>query len=209
MKEKKIEYTADDIQALEGRAHVRLRPQMYFEKVYAEKSLDRLPLEVACHAFDEVMDKNCSYIKITLFSDYFSLEYDAGMSLKAIHRNDTMTHAEMIMTTIAACRNYKKHLSVGDEFCELGITAINAASEWCKLLTYSNGQKGEFLFKEGKTETRSITKSDENKNYTKLTVKPDATIFPNLTINPETLQQKIDVIREKLHGFNIQLHIKS
>ena len=144
-----------------------------------------------------------------MFSDYFSLEYDAGMSLKAVHRNDTMTHAEMIMTTIAACRNYKKHLSVGDEFCELGITAINAASEWCKLLTYSNGQKGEFLFKEGKTETRAITKSDENKNYTKLMVKPDATIFPNLKINSKTLQQKIDVVSEKLDGFDIQLHIES
>ena len=85
---------------------------------------------------------------------------------------------------------------------------INATSEWCKLLTYSNGQKGEFLFKEGKTEARTICGSDEKKNYTKITVKPDASIFPNLSINPKTLQEKIDDVCKKLDGFDIQLCIQ-
>ena len=200
-------YTSVDIQALESHHHVRMRPQLYFEKVFAEKSLDRLPLEVACHAFDEVMDKNCSYLKITLFLDHFTIEYDAGISLRKIHPKSKITHAEAIMTMIAACHNYKKHLAVGDEFCDVGIMTINAASEWCKLLTYSNGQKGEFYFKEGETETRTICSSDEKKDYTKITVKPDATIFPNLKINPKTLQKKIDEVREKLNGFDIQLRI--
>ncbi|WP_298507821.1 hypothetical protein [uncultured Kordia sp.] len=205
MKEKP-KYTESDIQSLESRVHVRLRPQLYFEKVYAEKSLDRLPLEVACHAFDKFMSKKCSYLKVTLYSDRFSIEYDAGMSLK---REFEMSHAEIIMTQMRACHNLKEHLAVGSRFCEVGMMVINAASEWCTLHTYSNGEKGEFLFKEGKTETRTICSSDENKNYTKLTVKPDATIFPDLTINPTTLQEKIDGIRKKLNGFDIQLFIEN
>ncbi|MFK7749347.1 MAG: hypothetical protein AB8B65_13205 [Kordia sp.] len=209
MKEEKPKYTSESIHSLESRDHVRMRPQMYFKKVYTEKSLDRLPLETACHAFDEVMDNNCNYLKITLYSDYFSIEYDAGMSLKPIYGNDNKTHAETIMTTIGACHNQKKHLAVGDEFCELGMMTINAASEWCKLITYSNGEKGEFLFKEGKTEARTICGSDEKKNYTKITVKPDATIFPDLKINPITLQEKIDVLRKKFVGLDIQLHMNT
>jgi DNA gyrase subunit B len=208
VKEEKPKHTADDIQALEGVEHVRLRPQLYFEKVYAEKSLDRLPLETACHAFDELLDNNCSYLKITVSPNQYSLAYDAGMSLKSVYGNDPMTVAEAYMTRIAACRNYKKHLAVGDEFCEMGITPINAASEWCTLLTYSNGQKGEFRFEIGRTKTCVVTKSDEHNNFTKITVKPDPIIFPNLTINPTTLQQKINTVRKKLNGFDIQLVVE-
>lgn len=206
MLEEKPKYTSENIHSLESRDHVRMRPQMYFEKVYAEKSLDRLPLEVACHAIDKAMSEKCSYLKIILLADHFSIEYDAGMSLK---RERDISHAEIIMTQMRACHNLKEHLAVGDKFCKVGMMAINAASEWCTLLTYSNGEKGEFLFKEGKTETRSISGSDENKNYTKITVKPDATIFPEFTINPETLQEKIDEVREKLGEFDIQLHLES
>lgn len=200
-------YTEADIQTLEGRVHVRMRPALYFEKVYTEKSLDRFPLEVACHAIDKFISKKCSYLKITLYADYFSVEYDAGMSLKKVHPKDDLTKAEAIMTKMYTCHNLKEHLAVGDQFCEIGMMTINAASEWCTLLTYSNGEKGEFLFKEGKTETRLITKSDAQKNYTKLTVKPDPLIFPNLKINPKTLQEKIETIKEKLIGLDIQLHI--
>jgi len=207
MEEKK--YTESDIQALDGITHVRIRPQLYFEKVFEEKSLDRFPLETACHAFDEVMEKNCSYLKITLYLDYFSIEYDSGISLRRVHPSDPLTRAEAIMTMIGACHNYKKHLAVGDEFCELGIMTINAASEWSELITYHDGKKGEFHFKEGKIETRTICGSDEKKNYTKISVKPDATIFPNLKINPKTLQEKIDKVRKKLNGVEIQLYINT
>jgi DNA gyrase subunit B len=208
VKEEKPKYTADKIQALEGVEHVRLRPEMYFEKVYTEKSLDRLPLETACHAFDELLDNNCSFLKITIYADQYAIEYDAGMSLRPVHPSDPMTVAEAYMTKIAACRNYKKHLAVGDEFCEMGITAVNAAAEWCTLLTYSNGQKGEFRFEIGRTKTATVTESTEHESYTKITVKPDPIIFPDLSFNTTTLQQKIDKVREKLNGFNIQLVIE-
>ncbi len=50
-------YRADDIKALEPGEHVRMRPRLYFEKCYAENSLDSLPFEVLCHAFDEYFDE--------------------------------------------------------------------------------------------------------------------------------------------------------
>ncbi|MEM6686151.1 MAG: hypothetical protein AAF617_10235 [Bacteroidota bacterium] len=198
--------TEANIQSLESRMHVRMRPNMYFEKVFAEKSLDRLPLEVACDAIDKFMSKKCTYLTISIHENHFSIEYDAGISLRRIRPKDDLTKAEAIMTVMFTCHNLKEHLTVGDQFCEVGMMSINAASEWCTLLTYSDGEKGEFYFKEGKTETRSITKSVEKKNYTKITVKPDATIFPDLKINPKTLQKKIDDLKEKMNGLNIQLH---
>ncbi|WP_420571558.1 hypothetical protein [Kordia sp.] len=147
MKEEKPKYTEAGIQSLDAREHIKLRPNLYFKEIYEEKSLDRFPLEVACHAIDKVMSKKCSFIKITLFSDYFSLEYDAGMSLKMSH---DITRAEGIMTKMYTCRNYKEHLAVGDEFCKLGIMTINTASEWCTLLTYSDEKKENFCLKKEK-----------------------------------------------------------
>ena len=59
------EFDKNNIQALEARVHVRLRPTMYFEKCFEEKSLDSLPFEVLCHAFDEYYDGNCKKITLT------------------------------------------------------------------------------------------------------------------------------------------------
>ncbi len=54
------------------------------------------------------------------------------------------------MTKIGACSNEKKHLEAGNEFCRIGMAAINAASEKCELVTICNKQKGHFTFENEK-----------------------------------------------------------
>jgi DNA gyrase/topoisomerase IV subunit B len=205
MKEKKIEYTPETTYHIDPTEHIRLRPQRYFKALFEEKTLDLLALEIIQYAIDQ----NSTAITVNLHADSFSVEFNIGMSLEVYHDYfGDITQTEAILVKITRFPElWKKDVLESGLRGSVGLIRINAASEWCKLLTYLNGQKGVFLFKEGKTETRSVTKSDENKNYTKLTVKPDATIFPNLTINPETLQQKINTVSKKLDGFDIQLHI--
>lgn len=141
-------YIEDDIQSLSVSDAVRLRPQLYFQKCFEENTLDSLPFEVACHAFDEYYDGNCNSLKIKLSENAFSIHYNAGMSLEyGVHDKPL---AELIMTQIFACRNEKKHLAVGDEFCNLGIATINYAAEVCELTTISKNTKGVFLLKKEK-----------------------------------------------------------
>ncbi|AXG69324.1 type 2 topoisomerase subunit B [Kordia sp. SMS9] len=193
------------IRHIEPSEHIRMRPQMYFKTLFEEKTLDSLPLEIIQYAIDQ----KCTIITVNVYADHFSIEFNTGMSLEIYEDYDgDITQAEVtllkITKSVALWKKKAQESGLGEL---IGLIRINATSEWCKLLTYSNGQKGEFLFKEGTTETRTICGSDEKEKYTKIIVKPDATIFPNLTINPKTLQKKIDDIHHKLNGLDIQLHI--
>lgn len=193
------------IRHIEPYEHIRIRPQMYFKTLFEEKTLDSLPLEVIQYA----IDLKCTSIILDIYPDHFSVEFNAGISLETYHDySRDITQAEAVLLKFLKFEERKKYTFKGLELDKyIGLVRVNATAEWCKLLTYSNGQKGEFLFKEGKTETRTICGSDEKKNYTKLSVKPDITIFPDFTINPTTLQEKIDEVHKKLNGVDIQLQI--
>ncbi|MCH2193398.1 hypothetical protein [Kordia sp.] len=186
--------------------HIRLRPQWYFKTLFEEKTLDSLPLEMIQYTIDHGSTK----ITVNLYVDSFSVEFNSSMSLEVYHDYlGDITQAEAVLVKTTNFPELWKEGVLESGLCgSVGLIRINATSEWCSLLTYSNGEKGVFSFKEGKTETRTICGSDEQKNYTKLTVKPAPTIFPNLTISPTTLQKKIDEIHKKLHKTAIQLHIK-
>lgn len=199
----KKEYTEDDIRALDWTEHIRLRPGMYFDACFEEGTLDALPVEMACHAIDEYFDGNCDALKITVLNTRFSLEYNAGMSLET-KRGIEYTKAEDIFTRIYACSNEKKHLEVGDEFCKIGIKAINAVSISCHLITICNGRKGSFLFEKGKTTSRKIEKI-EAADTTHIIVELDFEVLDNLRFTADGIRNKAKQLKEKLKGFNIHV----
>jgi len=198
--ESKNEY--DKIQSLTACEAVRLRPNIYFEKCFKEQHLDDLPLEVACHAIDEVFDNNCTSIAFVLFDDYFSLKYDAGMSLEKRHDK---YRAELIMTAVFACRNEKKHLEVGAEFCNLGIATINFASEHCTVTTVANGQKGMLHFEAGQLVSLDVKPVGEQAEFTEIVLKPDPSIFKDLKFSFDGVKTKTDNLSEKLDGVHIRI----
>jgi len=196
-------YTPDNIRAVSAGEHIRMRPHLYFEKCFAENSLDVLPFEVLCHAFDEYLDGNCSKIKITVYKDSFLVNYNVGMSLESKH--DNLTSAEIIMTTIRACSNQKKHLEVGQKFCDLGMATINLAAEKCELTTIWNRQKGSYIFENGETKFKKIESVDEEKDWTEIFVKPNSTIFENLMFTYEGIKARSATISEKLADLKIEI----
>jgi DNA gyrase/topoisomerase IV subunit B len=196
-------YTADDIQSVTASEHMRLRPMMYFEQCFSEKSLDILPFEVLCHAFDEYFDGNCREITLTLWSDSFSVVYDTGMSLRPTREGETV--AEIMMTKMMACHNLKKHLAIGEEYCQIGMMTINLASSECKLTTVSNNEKASFIFKAGETESKSIVPYETEEAWTEIVVKPDKQIFNALEFTFEGVDAKANVIRQKLSDLIITI----
>lgn len=201
-------YTSEDIQALSGRDHVRMRPQLYFKKCFEENSLDSLPFEVLCHAFDEYYDGNCKEIKLTFWNDSFEIEYDVGMPLKNMKNNDC-TYAEVIMTQVMACSNLKKHLAVGEEFCGLGMATINFASETCELATVWNNQSGTFLFKDGEIVSKKIAPFQSDKSWTKIKVKPLKTIFGELKFTSNGIKTKANEIAARLSDLQLTVEDKT
>ncbi|WBV60997.1 hypothetical protein PFY12_02475 [Chryseobacterium camelliae] len=201
MAEKK--YTESDIQSLDGMEHVRLRPQLYFEDCFKENNLNSLVFGALCHAFDEYFDNNCNEIIICADEDLLYIKYNAGMSLE---KSWDLTKAECIMTKIGACSNEKKHLEVGDEFCRIGMTTINAVSEKCELETICNKQKGHFIFEKGKTVFKEISKTDLSGDYTIIRFKISKEIFRDSVFELNDLQSKINSLKEKLPNLKLGLN---
>jgi DNA gyrase/topoisomerase IV subunit B len=196
-------YQEDEIQVLSSRDAVRKRPALYFEDCLAAKSLDKFPIEVLCHALDEFLDGNCRQITICLSDNSFTVEYDAGMSLET--DRDGITRAELIMTAIFACRHQKKHLSVGEEFCELGMATINYVTAVSKLTTVSNGQKGQFFFQEGLLTEKNCNPVPEERDHTSIYMQPDPLIFGEALLTYAGVKERISSILDKLPGLNIIL----
>lgn len=198
------EYNEDDIQVLSARDAVRLRPQLYFEQCFKEGSLDALPFEVLCHAFDEYFDGKCSHIKLMVNKHDFSIEYNAGMSLEQTPSG--ITRAECIMTQIGACSNQKKHLEVGREFCSLGMATINFAAASCELITQNNGNKGVYTFEKGLLKRKQeMSDSSSVSPSTSIDVHPDPDIFSGLQFTSKGIQKKVTRLSEKLNG--ISFHV--
>ena len=201
MEEKK--YTASNIQSLEGMEHVRLRPQLYFEDCFKENNLNSLVFGALCHAFDEYFDNNCNEIIIYVDKNSLNIKYNAGMSLE---KSGDLTKAECIMTKIGACSNEKKHLEVGDEFCRVGMTTINAVSEKCELETICNKHKGHFIFEKGKTVFKKISETDLSGDYTIIKFEISKGIFGDSVFELNDLQLKINSLKEKLPNLKLGLN---
>ncbi len=201
MSEEKLE---GNIQSLSAGEHIRMRPNMYFQKCYDEKSLDSLLSEVLCHALDEYFAGVCDEINITVRKKSFTIWYNAGISLN-VRTGLELTDAEIIMTKIMACSNLKKHLEVGKEFCILGLAAINFASQTSSLATVSKNKKGNFAFVDGETTSANIETCKNEKEWTEITMEPNRTIFEGLFFSYEGVKQKIAPITERFKDLKINV----
>lgn len=201
MEEKKL-YAGYPLYAIDPMDHVRLRPNLYFEDCFKENNLNSLVYGALCHAIDEYFDNNCSEIIISAQSNSMYVKYNAGMSLE---KSWDLTKAECIMTKIGACSNEKKHLEVGDEFCRVGMTVINAVSDRCEVKTVWNKKYAHFIFEKGKTVFKDISETDLSEEFTTISFEINSGIFDNFTFDQNDLQVKITDLKKRLTDLKIEL----
>ncbi|MEG2820009.1 MAG: AMP-binding protein, partial [Muribaculaceae bacterium] len=136
-----------------------------------------------------LFDDNCNEIIINADGNSLNIKYNAGMSLD---KSWDLTKAECIMTKIGACSNEKKHLEVGDEFCRVGMTTINAVSEKCELTTIYNNQKAQFIFEKGYTVFKEIVETEIVEESTTINFEISKEVFGDFTFELNDLQLKIN-----------------
>lgn len=193
-------YNSDDIQSLSAGEHVKIRPELYFKECFEQNSLNIIPFEFLCHAFDEFFDGNKVEITITLKDKVFLIAYNCGISLEK--SGDGLSKAERIMTELYACRNEKKYLSVGDKYCNLGIAILNFASSYCILKTCHKNKIGTFKFENGITVFSEIENSN-SEDFTSLEVLPNYELLKNLRFDAEGISKIADQINSELDHLNI------
>ena len=128
------DYSASDIQVLEGMEAVRKRPGMYIGST-DQRGLHHLIYEIVDNSVDEFMGGYCSSVSITIQSDGSVLVEDNGRGIPVDkHATTGMTALETVMTTLHAGGKFGgKAYAVSGGLHGVGASVVNALSQWVKV----------------------------------------------------------------------------
>ena len=179
---KKNQYSADSIQALEGMEHVRKRPSMYIGDV-GSRGLHHLVYEVVDNSIDEAMAGYCSAISIEINKDSSLTVEDNGRGIPVgIHKKEGVSALEVVMTKIGAGGKFDKDsYKVSGGLHGVGVSCVNALSQLLVAKVYRDGKEYEQSYSKGKPSApvKEVGKSD--KTGTLVTFTPDKEIFKEVT----------------------------
>ncbi|ADC90027.1 DNA gyrase, B subunit [Thermocrinis albus DSM 14484] len=195
MKEKRVlqeEYQAQDIKAVTGLQHVRLRPSMYIGDV-GERGLHHLIWEILDNAVDEHMAGYASHITVTIHADMSVSVEDDGRGIPVdIHPETGIPAVQMVFTVLGAGGKFdKKVYRYSGGLHGVGASVVNALSEWLVVEVYRDGNiyRQEYVRGEPTTPVQIVGKT--RKRGTKVTFKPDPEIF-------ETTKIKFDIVEKRI-----------
>ena len=172
-------YDADDIKVLKGLDGVRKRPAMYIGD-QGKKGLHHLIYEVLDNAVDEAIGGYANEIKVTLFKDNSVLIYDNGRGIPIdIHPEYNKPALEVIMEHLHSGGKFdNKSYKISGGLHGVGLSVVNALTEWMDVEICRDGQLYQQRFSKGKKETEAkITEIKNNSTYTKISFYPDDEIF--------------------------------
>ena len=187
-------YDASSIQVLEGLEAVRRRPGMYVGGTDS-KALHHLIYEVVDNSIDEALAGACDRIEITIHPDQSVTVEDNGRGIPVdIHPQTGRPALEVVMTTLHAGGKFGGGgYKVSGGLHGVGVSAVNALSEWCEVVVKRGGYIYRQRYKQGRpvTPVEKIGKAPKGQTGTRTTFKFDPTIFKgNLSYRFETLVQR-------------------
>jgi DNA gyrase subunit B len=187
-------YDAKDIQVLEGLEAVRRRPGMYVGGTDV-KALHHLVYEVVDNSIDEALAGVCSRIDVIIHNDRSVTVADNGRGIPVdIHPQMKKPALEVVMTVLHAGGKFGGGgYKVSGGLHGVGVSAVNALSEWCEVEVSRNGQKYFQRYERGipQAPVAVIGKTDSKGSGTKTTFKYDPEIFKGeVDYRFETLTQR-------------------
>jgi len=179
------EYGADQIQILEGLEAVRKRPGMYIGST-SSRGLHHLVYEIVDNAVDEALAGYCDTIEVTINSDNSITVIDNGRGIPVgINHKAGIAAVEVVFTILHAGGKFGGGgYKVSGGLHGVGASVVNALSDWLEVEICQDGKVYKQRYEKGHTcyPLKQIGTCEKEKTGTKVTFKPDATIFQETTV---------------------------
>jgi DNA gyrase subunit B len=190
----KNEYSAKNINVLKGLEAVRKRPAMYIGDI-SSRGLHHLVNEVVDNSIDEALGGFADYIEVTINKDGSVTVIDNGRGIPVdIHPEEKRSALEIVMTMLHAGGKFDKTTyKVSGGLHGVGVSVVNALSEWLKVEVMRDGEVYFQEYKRGVPldSVKKIGKAKKNERGTKTTFMPDKEVFKVTTFKFDTLAERM------------------